>query len=129
MKSNRPVNLSLATIIEVNLKSPVAIASILHRLSGILLFFVVPGLLALLSCSLASPESFAATQDMLSGVVAKAVLFVALAGLVYHLLAGIKHLVMDWGIAETLEGGRAFATSTLVASAFAIAAVFVWVMF
>ena len=56
-------------------------------------------------------------------------LFVSLAGLVYHLLAGIKHLIMDWGFAETLEGGRAFATSTLVASAFAIAAVFVWVMF
>lgn len=129
MKNNRPVNLSLATVIEVNLKSPVAIASILHRLSGILLFFVVPGLLALLSCSLASPESFAATKDLLGGMTAKVVLFVSLAGLVYHLLAGIKHLVMDWGIAETLEGGRAFATSTLVASAFAIAAVFVWVMF
>lgn len=129
MKSNRPVNLSLATVIEVNLKSPVAIASILHRLSGILLFFVVPGLLALLSCSLASPESFAATKELLSGVAAKAVLFVSLAGLVYHLLAGIKHLIMDWGFAETLEGGRVFATSTLVASAFAIAAVFVWVMF
>lgn len=129
MKSNRPVNLSLATVIEVNLKSPVAIASILHRLSGILLFFVVPGLLALLSCSLASPESFASTKELLSGVAAKAVLFVSLAGLVYHLLAGIKHLIMDWGFAETLEGGRAFATSILVASAFAIAAVFVWVMF
>jgi|TARA_R110001592_G_scaffold650_2_gene3496 succinate dehydrogenase / fumarate reductase cytochrome b subunit len=129
VKSNRPVNLSLATVIEVNLKSPVAIASILHRLSGILLFFVVPGLLALLSCSLASPESFASTKELLSGVAAKAVLFVSLAGLVYHLLAGIKHLIMDWGFAETLEGGRAFATSTLVASAFAIAAVFVWVMF
>ncbi|REH37931.1 succinate dehydrogenase subunit C [Paraperlucidibaca baekdonensis] len=129
MKNNRPVNLSLATVIEVNLKSPVAVASIFHRLSGILLFFVVPGLLALLSCSLASPESFAATKDLLNGLVAKIVLFIALAGLVYHLLAGIKHLIMDWGFAETLEGGRAFATATLVASAFAIAAVFVWVMF
>ncbi len=128
VKSNRPVNLSLATVIEVNLKSPVAIASILHRLSGVLLFFVVPGLLALLNCSLASPESFADVQTMLSGTVAKLVLFVALAGLVFHFLAGVKHLVMDWGIAETLEGGRAFATATLLASAAAIAATFVWVV-
>lgn len=129
MNNNRPVNLSLATVLEVNLKSPVAIASILHRLSGIFLFFVVPGLLALLSCSLASPESFASTKEWLTSTPAKLALAVSLAGLVYHLLAGIKHLVMDWGVAETLEGGRSLATATLVASALAIAGVFVWVMF
>ena len=128
MKSNRPVNLSLATVIEVNLKSPVAIASILHRLSGILLFFVIPGLLCLLDCSLKSADSFAAVQTLLTGGIAKLVLFVALAGLVYHFLAGVKHLVMDWGIAESLEGGRAFATVTLLVSAAAIAALFVWVV-
>lgn len=129
MNNNRPVNLSLATVLEVNLKSPVAIASILHRLSGILLFFVVPGLLALLSCSLASPESFAATKEWLTSTPAKLALAVALSGMVYHLLAGLKHLVMDWGVAENLESGRSLATATLVASAFAIAGVIVWVMF
>lgn len=128
VKSNRPVNLSLATVIEVNLKSPVAIASILHRLSGILLFFVIPGLLALLNCSLASAEGFADVQAAITGPVGKLVLFVALAGLVYHFLAGVKHLVMDWGIAESLEGGRAFATATLLVSAAAIALTFVWVV-
>lgn len=128
VKSNRPVNLSLATVIEVNLKSPVAIASIMHRLSGVLLFFVIPGLLALLQCSLASPESFADTQALLTGTIAKLVLFVALAGLIFHFLAGVKHLIMDWGIAETLEGGRAFAKATLLVSAAAIAAAFVWVV-
>lgn len=128
MKTNRPVNLSLATVIELNLKSPVAIASILHRLSGILLFFVVPGLLWLLNASLASPESFTCVQAMLGGVIAKSVLFVALAGLTFHFLAGVKHLVMDWGVAETLEGSRSFAKYTLIVSALAIAAVFVWVV-
>lgn len=128
MKSNRPVNLSLATVLEVNLKSPVAIASILHRLSGILLFFVIPGLLWLLQESLASPQRFADVQVLLSGLTAKLVLFVALGGLVYHLLAGVKHLVQDWGVAESLEAGRAFAKVTLVVAALAIAAVFVWVV-
>ncbi|PQA50864.1 succinate dehydrogenase, cytochrome b556 subunit [Amnimonas aquatica] len=128
MKSNRPVNLSLATIIQVNLKSPVAIASILHRLSGILLFFVVPGLLALLSCSLSSPEGFAQVQELLSGLFARLVLFVGLAGLVYHFLAGVKHLIADWGIGESLEGGRRFATAVLLLSAAGIAATFVWVV-
>jgi len=128
VKTNRPVNLSLATVIEVNLKSPVAVASILHRLSGILLFFVVPGLLALLNCSLVSAEGFACVKALLQGPVAKGVLFVALAGLAYHFIAGLKHLVMDWGFAESLEGGRAAAKSSLLLSAAAIAAVFVWVV-
>jgi succinate dehydrogenase / fumarate reductase cytochrome b subunit len=118
----------MATVIELNLKSPVAIASILHRLSGILLFFVIPGLLWLLQCSLSSPEGFAHVQELLSGVVAKLVLFVALAGLVYHFLAGVKHLIADWGVGESLESGRSFAKATLVVSAFAIAALFVWVV-
>jgi succinate dehydrogenase / fumarate reductase, cytochrome b subunit len=26
-------------------------------------------------------------------------------GLIYHMLAGIKHLVMDMGVGETMEGG------------------------
>nr|WP_157686312.1 succinate dehydrogenase, cytochrome b556 subunit [Perlucidibaca aquatica] len=128
VKSNRPVNLSLATVIELNLKSPVAIASILHRLSGVLLFFVIPGLLWLLDCSLSSAEGFACVQAMLTGTVGKLVLFVALAGLAYHFIAGVKHLVMDWGVGETLEGGRTFAKISLVVSALVIAALFVGVV-
>lgn len=128
VKSNRPVNLSLATVIELNLKSPVAIASILHRLSGVLLFFVIPGLLWLLDCSLSSAEGFACVQAMLTGIVGKLVLFVALAGLAYHFIAGVKHLVMDWGVGETLEGGRTFAKISLVVSALVIAALFVGVV-
>jgi succinate dehydrogenase/fumarate reductase cytochrome b subunit len=31
---------------------------------------------------------------------------VALAGLIYHFFAGIKHLVMDFGVAEELQSGR-----------------------
>jgi len=56
------------------------------------------------------------------------VLFVALAGLAYHFIAGVKHLVMDWGVGETLEGGRTFAKISLVVSALVIAALFVGVV-
>ena len=55
-------------------------------------------------------------------------LFVGLAGLVYHFLAGVKHLIADWGIGESLEGGRRFATAVLLLSAAGIAATFVWVV-
>ncbi len=43
VKSNRPVNLSMGQVLEVNLKSPVAIASILHRLSGVMRIFTRTG--------------------------------------------------------------------------------------
>lgn len=128
MKSNRPVNLSLATVIELNLKSPVAVASILHRLSGILMFFIIPGLLWLLDTSLYSPQSFQDVQVMLDSLTARLVLFVAVAGLVYHFLMGVKHLVMDWGVGENLESGRLIAKVMLAVAGVSIAAVFWWVV-
>lgn len=128
MKSNRPVNLSLATVIELNLKSPVAVASILHRLSGILMFFIIPGLLWLLDASLYSPQSFQDVQVMLDSLTARLVLFVAVAGLVYHFLMGVKHLVMDWGVGENLESGRLIAKVMLAVAGVSIAAVFWWVV-
>lgn len=129
MKSNRPVNLSLSTVLAVNLKSPVAIASILHRVSGVVVFALIPVLLYVLQQSLASPESFAALQTgLLAGFVGRGLLFIALAALLFHFIAGAKHLVQDFGIGETLQGGRLFATVALVLAAVSILAAFVWMV-
>lgn len=129
MKSNRPVNLPLATILEVNMKSPVAIASILHRISGIVVFLLIPVLLYILQGSLASEADFNAIKDNVFGaVIGRLVVFAALAGLIFHFFAGIKHLLMDAGIAEELESGRTMATVTIAISAVFIAVAFVWVV-
>ena len=48
VKSNRPVNLSMGQVLAKTLKSPVAIASILHRLSGVIVFLLVAVLLWIL---------------------------------------------------------------------------------
>jgi succinate dehydrogenase / fumarate reductase cytochrome b subunit len=50
-----------------------------------------------------------------------------LSALGYHLVAGIKHLVMDSGIGESLEGGYVGAIITLVGGAIVIALAGVWV--
>ena len=81
-------------------------ASITHRATGVFLFAGVAVLLWALEASLASPESFASLQTSLSGPLMKLVIWAVLAGLIYHSLAGIKHLVMDFGIGETMGGGR-----------------------
>jgi succinate dehydrogenase / fumarate reductase cytochrome b subunit len=130
VKSNRPVNLSMGQVLSVNLRSPVAIASILHRVSGIIIFLLIPVLLWLLQGSLASPESFAHVHDVVFGNYAvRFVVWVFMAGLIYHFFAGVKHLLADVGVAEELGSGRAAATLALILSGISILAAFVWVMF
>lgn len=96
MNKNRPVNLELLTI-----KFPImAICSILHRLSGLLLFVLIPVALYGLSLSLGSEAGFLKVQAFLAQPVFKISLLVAIAALLYHLLAGIRHMIMDIGYGE-----------------------------
>lgn len=128
MKSNRPVNLSMGQVLEVNLKSPVAIASILHRISGVIVFLLVPVLLWLLDKSLSSAEGFAEVQEIFNGFFVRFIVWVFVAGLIYHLFTGIKHLLADIGVAEELQSGRTAATISLILSAIGIVAAFVWIV-
>ena len=129
MKSNRPVNLPLGMVLEVNMKSPVAMASILHRISGIIVFLFIPVLLYILQYSLASEESFDAIKESIFGAyLGRFVVFVALAGLIYLFFAGVKHLLMDFVVAEELLSGRTVATVTIAVAAVFIALAFFWVV-
>ena len=128
VKSNRPVNLSMGQVLEVNLKSPVASASILHRLSGVIVFLLVPVLLWILDKSLSSPEGFAQVQAVFDSFIVRFIVWVFVAGLIFHFIAGIKHLLADQGIAEELQSGRVAATISLILSAIGIVAAFVWIV-
>jgi len=128
VKSNRPVNLSMGQVLEVNLKSPVAIASILHRLSGVIVFLLVPVLLWLLDKSLSSPEGFAQVQEIFNGFFVRFIVWVFVAGLIYHFIAGVKHLLAELGFAEELQSGRIAATISLILSAIGIIAAFIWIV-
>ncbi len=46
----------------------------------------------------------------------KGVVWLVVCGLIYHTLAGVKHLFMDVGIGETLEGGKRGSVIVLVGS-------------
>jgi len=129
VKSNRPVNLSLAQVLAVNLKSPVAIASILHRISGVVVFLLIPVLLYMLQGSLASQEGFDHIKHSFVGsFIGGAVVFAALAGLLFHFVAGVKHLIMDFGVGETLEGGRSLAWASIAAAGVLIVLAFIWMV-
>lgn len=126
MKSNRPVNLSLDQVIIINSKSPVAMASILHRVSGIVLFLLIPVMLWLLQTSLSSPDEF---EWIWQNVVVRFIAWIFVASTAYHFVMGVKHLLADLGMNEELKSGRAAAVVAFVIAFALIAASFVWVMF
>ena len=123
MNSNRPKNLDLTTI---ELPLP-AKASILHRISGFALFFAVAFMLRALGASLESEQSFNELKEVMNGGLAKFITWGILSALGYHLVAGVKHLLMDMGIGETKESGRTGAIITLIAGVVVIVLAGVWV--
>jgi len=123
VNSNRPKNLDLTTI---QLPLP-AKASILHRISGFALFFAVAFMLYALQASLESEQAFGGIQELMDHWPAKLITWGILSALGYHLIAGVKHLLMDMGIGETKESGRVGAMITLIAGFVVIALAGVWV--
>ena len=112
MKHKRPINLNLFTI-----KFPItAIVSILHRLSGLLLFILIPFLLWGLNLSLSSQQDFDALYFRLTTPWSKFIIWLLLSAFIYHFVAGIRHLIMDAGIGEGLKSGRLGAILVLVIS-------------
>jgi succinate dehydrogenase / fumarate reductase cytochrome b subunit len=124
VKKQRPVHLDLQTI-----RFPAtAIVSILHRISGVIMLFAIGILLWLLNSTLTSAEGFASVQSLFDGFVMKFILWGILTALGYHLLGGIRHLIMDAGYWEEFTSGTASAKALFVlAAAFSIiAGVWVW---
>ena len=123
MTDKRPVNLDLTTI-----KMPItAYVSILHRASGVALIGAVGILLGLLAYSLKSAEDFASVQACLASLPMKLLMWAVLSAFIYHLVAGIKHLIMDMGVGETLEGGKTGAVFVLVVTVIGILLAGVWI--
>jgi len=90
-----------------NLSWPItAISSILHRITGVLLVATVPFTFWLLEKSLTSQAEFNQVKSIIQGDLVKFIIWVVLSMLSYHIVAGIRHMFMDAGIGESLEGGR-----------------------
>ena len=123
VNSQRPVNLDLRTI-----KLPItAYTSILHRVSGVILFLGIVIVLFALDKSLASEEGFAEVKACLASPLAKLIIWGLLSALLYHLVAGVRHLIMDLGVGESLEGGKLGSKIVIAVSAVVIVLAGVWI--
>jgi succinate dehydrogenase / fumarate reductase cytochrome b subunit len=103
---------------------PVAgIVSILHRISGFLMFLLMPLIIWMFDNSISSEFSFATFSAAFKvGVGAVPGWFMKLVALaliwayLHHFIAGLRHLYMDICHAVTKEFGKSSAIATLVLS-------------
>lgn len=102
MKKQRPVNLDLNTISF----PPAAISSILHRVTGVAMFFALLFVIAAWAISLTGADGFATATELMSGVLGKIITIGTLSALIYHILGGVRHMFMDMGYFEELESGN-----------------------
>lgn len=102
----RPVYLNLLAI-----RQPLpAVVSILHRISGALLFLAgIPVLLWGVEASLRSADSYAAMTSALANPLAKLVVLGLAWAYLHHLLAGLRHLLHDIGVGGSLKATRQYA--------------------
>ena len=124
-KKQRPVNLDLQTI-----RFPVtAIASILHRASGVITFVSLGILLWLLGLSLSSPEGFVQAAAVMDSFIVKFIVWGILTALAYHICGGIRHMLMDFGYIEEIfaAGSRtAYVSFAITVVLSILAGVLVW---
>lgn len=111
MKKQRPVNLQLNTISF----PPAAITSFLHRVTGVALFFALMFVIWAWATSVSSPEGFAFVQQQMAGPLGKFVAIGTISALTYHLLGGVRHMIMDMGYWEELQSGDISAKAIIAA--------------
>ena len=100
-----------------NYRMPLAsIVSILHRISGFIMFAALPLILYMLQQSLLSEDTFKYFAGIMSHPLAKLVTLVLLWGYFHHFCAGVRHLFMDMHMGIEKVSSRQSAASVLVIS-------------
>lgn len=120
----RPVyrNIHVTQIVSYRLP-PSGIVSILHRVSGALLFLLMPLLVWFFDTSVSSEISygrftsaFTAGIGFVPGWLIKLVVLALIWAYLHHFIAGVRHLWMDMTHSVSKEFGRQSAVATLALS-------------
>ena len=113
MKSDRPVNINPLT----DYGWPfTALVSITNRVLGIVLFAGVAFGLYLLDMALASEESFSQVTALMQLTLVKSAVLFFIFSLTYHLVAGVKHLLLDFHIGDTFEAAQIGSAIVLISA-------------
>jgi succinate dehydrogenase / fumarate reductase, cytochrome b subunit len=109
--ARRPKYLDL---LRIRLPLP-GIISIMHRMSGAVLFFALPLLLYWFQQSLTSAATFGAFKAAFSHRLVKIIVLGLLWGFFHHLCAGLRHLALDMHLGTGLTVARRSSAIVLVA--------------
>lgn len=102
MQKNRPKNLNLMSIrLPIN-----ALVSILHRVSGAILYLILPLLLLSLQLSLKSADDYQQLANLIRSPTIKLMLIGLAWAFFHHFFAGIRHLAMDVHWMTSLQKAR-----------------------
>ncbi len=112
MNKQRPKHLALHLI---NLPLP-GIVSILHRISGLMLFFALPLLLLMLQYSLTSIETYTQLMALLANPLLKLILLGLLWAFLHHFCAGLRYLAVDLHYVRDLAQARNSSKVVMVVS-------------
>lgn len=100
-------NLSIPDILFNYKLPPAAKASILHRISGALLFLALPLVIVpLFGLSITSPATFNSMADWMANPLCKLVLLALIWGYSHHFCAGIRYLTLDLHIGNSREASQ-----------------------
>ena len=109
----RPKYLNL---IKIRLPVP-GIASIAHRISGVLMFLAIPLLVYAFHLSATSEAGYAQVTGMLEQPVIKLLILLLAWSVFHHLFAGIRYLLIDIDIGIDRQSSRVSAIIVLLAGA------------
>lgn len=113
----RPIYRNIGVTQIVGYRLPLAgIISILHRVSGALLFVLLPFVLYLFDKSLTSEISFGVLKSVASGWFAKLLILALAWAYLQHFCAGIRHLFMDLHVGLEKESGKQSAAAAIAVS-------------
>jgi succinate dehydrogenase / fumarate reductase, cytochrome b subunit len=114
----RPVYRNIGMGDLANYRLPIiGVASIVHRITGVALFVGLIVLLPMLHMSLKSEAGFEAFRTIVWGNwIAKIALLGLLFAIVYHLIAGVRHMIQDANRWLDLASARNTATAVFVIS-------------
>ena len=97
--------------------------SILHRISGLVMFLLLPFVVWMFETSVSSEISFAKFKaafnigvGFVPGILVQLLALVLIWAYLHHLIAGLRHLYMDANHAVSKEFGKSSAVVTLVLS-------------
>lgn len=110
MKKQRPVNLQLNTISF----PPTAIVSILHRVSGVGMFIAMVFIIWAWATALQSSADFDMVKEVMGGIIGKIIAIGTVSLLTFHIIMGIRHMIMDMGHWEELESGNNSAKAGII---------------